>query len=182
STSQSRPPCSISTYSSQPSSPTYEMRDTSTFSVSTSIHRQVAKGNPSFETSSPVAAPSTSRAFGPHSPSVHHAEVWSSSWAEPSSGRCETNHFRSAIPENPPIAHGQVFGVDDRRPPARLPRRLAGHHPVAVLVEQPLVGSVPERALPSGGLVEHGAEVAFARVERRESHVPIGLPLLHGVD
>ena len=35
-----------------------------------------------------------------------------------------------------------------------------GHHPVAVLGEQLLVGAVPERPLPAGRLEEDRAELA----------------------
>ena len=35
-----------------------------------------------------------------------------------------------------PVAHREVLGVDDRRPPTRVPLSLAPPHPVAVLLEQ----------------------------------------------
>src|SRR5688500_9199277 len=73
--SHKRAPWSIGTYSSQPRSPTYEMRDASTGSDSISIVRQVANGKPSCDTSSPVVLARMSRARGPHRPSVHHCEV-----------------------------------------------------------------------------------------------------------
>ena len=52
--SHSRAPCSIGTYSSQPRSPTYEIRDASTRTGPISIVLQVANGKPSCETSSLV--------------------------------------------------------------------------------------------------------------------------------
>ena len=63
------------------------------------------------------------------------------------------------------IAHRQVLGVDDRRPPARLPLRLAPVDPVAVLLEQRRVRLVPLRPLPGRGLEEDRAELA-ARARR----------------
>ena len=45
------------------------------------------------------------------------------------------------------LAHGQVLGVDDRRPPARVPLGLAAVEPV--LLDQRRVRLVPERPLPA---------------------------------
>src|SRR5437588_13950 len=63
---------SIGVYSSQPRSPTYEMRDAIT-PLSSSCH--VEKGNASFETSVPVIEARTSRARGPQMPTVQTDEV-----------------------------------------------------------------------------------------------------------
>jgi hypothetical protein len=71
--SHSRAPCSIGTYSSQPRSPTYEIREASTRSGPISIVSQVANGKPSCETSALVSEPRMSRAAGPT------ARAWSSS-------------------------------------------------------------------------------------------------------
>ena len=71
-----------------------------------SSSRQVPNGKPACETSSEVTDASTSRARGPHSPSVVHAEVRSAIDAAPSppsGGRWSANHFRSAIPVAPPV-------------------------------------------------------------------------------
>ena len=71
-----------------------------------------------------------------------------------------------------------MLGVDDRRPPARLPLRGALHQPSGVPLEQRLVGRVPERPFPPCGLVEHRAERAFPLVRRADPDGPAGLPLL----
>ncbi len=120
--SHRRAPCSIGTYSSQPSSPTYEIRDVRTGIPPTSIVRAVPNANPWFDTSSEVAAPSTSRARGPHSPYVVKLfRVTSWSWAEPSAGRPSSKIFRSRIPMPPPVttrnsivgqAHDRQVGQD----------------------------------------------------------------------
>ena len=81
-----------------------------------------------------------------------------------------------------PVAHREVLGVDDRRPPARLPFGLAGHDLPAEFREQIHVRAVPERSLPAGGLEEDRLQFAFARVERAEPDVPVALPLLARVD
>ena len=81
-----------------------------------------------------------------------------------------------------PVAHGEVLGVDDRRPPARFPLGIAGHDPVAVLREQLLVGGVPERSLPAGRLEEDRPELALACVERAQPDVAVARPLLGRVD
>src|SRR6266849_3003590 len=103
SVSHSRRPCSTGTYSSHPRSPTYEMREARTGTVPMSIERHVPNLNPSFETSSVVAAERMSRARGPHRPIVDIAEVRSCSWADPSAGRWSRNHFLSDMPEAPPV-------------------------------------------------------------------------------
>ena len=89
---------------------------------------------------------------------------------------------RGQVDHPDPVAHGQVLGVDDRRPPARFPLGRAGHDPVAVLLEQRLVRVVPERTLPAGRLEEDRAELALAGVERAEADVAVALPLLGRVD
>src|SRR4029077_8128921 len=65
---------------------------------------------------------------------------------------------------------------------ARLPSLLALLHPVAELLEQAPVRLVPVRALPAHSLEEERGELAFARPEPRESHVPVRLPLLGRMD
>ena len=75
-------------------------------------------------------------------------------------------------------AHRQMLGTDDRRPPARLPLRSALHHLVAELLEEQPVRLVPVRTLPTGGLEEERAELAFTGPERREPQAPVRLPLL----
>ena len=47
---------------------------------------------------------------------------------------------------------------------------------------QPRVGLVPVRALPADGLVEDRAELALARVERRQADAAVRRPLLARVD
>ena len=68
------------------------------------------------------------------------------------------------VHEARPVAHREVLGVDDRRPPARLPLGLAGHDSVAVLAQERLVGAVPERPLPARRLEELGAQLDMAVV------------------
>src|SRR5262245_11960180 len=80
-------PCSIGAYSSQPSSPTYEIRDASACTGPLSIERQRANGNAACDTAADGTDRGPSRARGPHNPSVHQAEVTSSSAADPSPGR-----------------------------------------------------------------------------------------------
>src|SRR5436190_23015802 len=94
-TSQSSAPFSIGTYSSQPRSPTYEIRDASTSSPSTAIVFHVLNGNPSFETSSLVTDERMSRARGPQRPSLHDVAVRSSIRATPT--RLSPNQLVSAI-------------------------------------------------------------------------------------
>jgi hypothetical protein len=79
------------------------------------------------------------------------------------------------------LAHLQVLGVDDRRPPARVPLVLARHARVAELLDEPGVRLVPERALPAGGLVEHRAELALGGVHGGQADVAVALVLLAGV-
>ena len=79
------------------------------------------------------------------------------------------------------LAHREVLRVDDRRPPARVPLVLAGHHRVAVLLEQAGVGLVPEGPLPADGLEEPRAEPLLRGVHRRQPLVAVGLVLLGGV-
>src|SRR5207302_3178072 len=75
SASHSSSPRSIGAYSSQPRSPTYEMRDAMT-PLSSSCH--VEKGNASFDTSVPVIEARTLRARGRQMPTVQTDDVWSS--------------------------------------------------------------------------------------------------------
>ena len=210
-----------------------------------------AKGKPSLETSSPVTLARMSRARGPQSPRVHHAEVSIGELcgavagqvvaeplavghavraarddpellvAEPhdrevgleaAAGReprrvddpadrdvdLPLRHVlegversrpgdvedreRGEVEDRGPLAHGEMLRVDDRRPPASVPLRLAAADPVAELLEQRRVRLVPLRALPARRLEEDGVELALARVERREADVAVGRPLLGGVD
>ena len=80
------------------------------------------------------------------------------------------------------VAHREVLGIDDRRPPARVPLGLAAPDPVAVLLEQRSVRLVPLRPLPPGGLEEDSAELLLTLVVRREAHVAVRAPLLERVD
>src|SRR5215469_1409370 len=80
------------------------------------------------------------------------------------------------------VPHRQVLGVDDRRPPARLPLGLALHQPPGVALEQAGVRAVPVGPLPARGLDEHRAQVALAVVYRGEPAAALGLPLLGRVD
>ena len=113
-------PRSIGTYSSQPRSPTYEMRDARPPAVTSSVFH-VANGKPSFETSSLVIDERMSRDRGPQRPSVHSAEVWSSMRA--SRRRWSANHFLSAIPCAPPVTtrkrSSSIFMIvrSDLKPP-----------------------------------------------------------------
>src|SRR6266849_7560344 len=119
--SQRREPSPIGTYSSQPRSPTYEMREASTSSPSTETFFHVLNGKPSFETSSEVIADKTSRARGPQSPTVHHEDVRSSIDASPT--RLSANHFLSSIPCAPPVTtrnrSSSIFMIvrSDLKPP-----------------------------------------------------------------
>jgi hypothetical protein len=121
--SHSRAPCSIGTYSSQPRSPTYEIRDASTRSGPISIVSQVANGKPSCDTSALVSEPRMSRARGPHSPSVVQLDVRSKICAVPSSGRWSRYHLRSAMPCAPPVttrkcsSPSRITVRSDRKPP-----------------------------------------------------------------
>src|SRR5260221_613383 len=90
-TYHNRPPSPIGTYSSQPRSPTYEIRDASTSRPSTETFFHVLNGKASFETSSDVIDARMSRARRPQSPTVHHVEVKSSICAVPT--RLSANHF-----------------------------------------------------------------------------------------
>src|SRR5207244_140944 len=69
-----------------------------------------------------------------------------------------------------------------RRPPARLPLRLARHDAVAVLLEQARVGFVPTGPFPAGGLVEDRSELLLPAVEGAEPHPAVRQPLLHRMD
>ena len=80
------------------------------------------------------------------------------------------------------VAHREVLGVDDRRPPARVPLGLAPPDPVAVLLEQRRVRLVPLRTLPARRLEEDGAELLLALVVRRQPDVAVRRPLLERVD
>ena len=80
------------------------------------------------------------------------------------------------------VTHGQVLGVDDRRPPAGIPLGLAAVDAVAVLLEQRCVRLVPVRALPPGGLEEDRVQLLLARVEGGQPHLAVRGPLLRRVD
>ena len=49
-------------------------------------------------------------ASGPHTPSVHHAEVMSVNVTEPSSGRWRRNQYRSRPPSNAPVTTRKCSG------------------------------------------------------------------------
>ena len=87
---------------------------------------------------------------------------------------------RAQVEHRRAVAHREVLGVDDRRPPARVPLRRPAVD--AVLVDQLRVRLVPVRALPSGRLEEDRAERLLAGVERRQPDVAIRRPLLAGMD
>ena len=83
---------------------------------------------------------------------------------------------RREVEHRRPVAHRQVLGVDDRRPPARVPLVLAPSD--AVLLDEPRVRLVPVGPLPRGRLVEDGAELLLLLVEGRAAHAPVRFPLL----
>ena len=87
---------------------------------------------------------------------------------------------RAEVEDRRAVAHREVLGVDDRRPPARVPLGRAAVD--AVLVDELGVRLVPVRALPAGGLEEHRAERLLAGVERRQPDVAVRRPLLAGMD
>ena len=89
---------------------------------------------------------------------------------------------RGEVEDPRAVSHGEVLGVDDRRPPARVPLGLAPADAVAVLLEQRRVRLVPLRALPAGRLEEDGAEFLLARVVWREPNVAVRGPLLEWMD
>ena len=64
------------------------------------------------------------------------------------------------------LAHREVLGIDDRRPPARVP--LVRARLDAVVLDQRRVRLEPLRPLPARRLVEDGAERFVARVHRRQ--------------
>ena len=59
---------------------------------------------------------------------------------------------RGQVEHRGALAHGEMLGVDDRRPPARVPLVLARPH--AVLLDERRVRLVPVRTLPRGRLEE----------------------------
>ena len=63
-------------------------------------------GKPSLETSVLVTDARMSRARGPHSPTVHCCDVWSSIRAP--SFRWSANHFLSAMPCAPPVTTRKI--------------------------------------------------------------------------
>ena len=85
---------------------------------------------------------------------------------------------RREIHEARRLAQLQVLGVDDGRPPARLPLGRARHHGIAVLRDKAGIGVVPEGALPLRGLVEDRAERLLALVVGRRADLAVGRPLL----
>ena len=78
------------------------------------------------------------------------------------------------------LPEGQVFGVDDRRPPAAVPFGVPLGD--AVLFHQRGVVFVPLGPFPDAGLVENRPEGLLAGIERALGQAPVGLPLLEGVD
>ena len=78
------------------------------------------------------------------------------------------------------LAHREVLGVDDRRPPAGIPLVRAGLD--AVLLDERRVAVVPLRPLPAGDLVERGVVRALPLVHRRHAQVAVGPVLLGRVD
>ncbi len=78
------------------------------------------------------------------------------------------------------LAHREMLGVDDRRPPAGIP--LGRPRLDAVALDERCVRLVPLRPLPAGRLEEHRAQLLLARVHRRDANAPVGSPLLGRVD
>src|SRR5581483_2968818 len=107
--SHNRAPCSNGTYNSQPSSPTYEMREASACTVPKSTHLHVPNGNASFEKSVSLMDWTSSRDLGPHTPSVDHADVTSVNVTLPSSGKWSMSHFLSRAPSNAPVTTRKYF-------------------------------------------------------------------------
>ena len=243
--SHSRAPCSIGTYSSQPRSPTYEIREASTRSGPISIVSQVANGKPSCDTSAlvrraedvarprapqpergpargevedlrgavlgqvvavPLQVGHAVRAARDHAEVLvaepHHGEVRAEAAARREHRRVDDlaelhvhlphrdllhaleraraddveDAERGEVEHRGAVAHRQVLGVDDRRPPARVPLGLAVVYLVRELLEQRRVRSVPVRPLPAGGLVEDRVERLLALVERRAPDRPRTTP------
>ena len=78
------------------------------------------------------------------------------------------------------LAHGEVLGVDDRAPPARVP--LVGARRDTVLLDEGGVAVVPLRPLPAGDLEELGVVGALPLVHRGHAQVAVGQVLLGRVD
>ena len=78
------------------------------------------------------------------------------------------------------LAHGEVLGVDDRRPPPRIPFGVPSLD--AVPLDQVRIRLVPVRALPACRLVEHRAERPLLLVHRRQPEAAVAGPLLRRVD
>ena len=77
------------------------------------------------------------------------------------------------------LSHGEVLGVDDRRPPPGVPFVFAPLH--SVLVDQGCVHLVPLGPLPASRLEEDRSQFHLARIGGDRAHPPVGLPLLAGV-
>jgi hypothetical protein len=88
---------------------------------------------------------------------------------------------RAEVHHADPVAHRQVLGVDDGRPPARVPLGGPDRHAACVLVQELPVRLVPVRPLPAGRLEEHGVQLDLPRVEGAEPDLPVRRPLLRGV-
>jgi hypothetical protein len=71
------------------------------------------------------------------------------------------------------ITHRQMFGVDDGRPPPRLPLGSSRHDPIAILGQQRFVRRVPVRSLPPRCFVEHSTQRFLPKVVGREPDVPV---------
>lgn len=80
------------------------------------------------------------------------------------------------------LPHGEVFGVDDRGPPAGIPFGAAVHDRVTEFFEQTGIRLIPLRPLPTAGFEEHGPEIGLALPHRGAADVTVGTPLLAGVD
>ena len=76
------------------------------------------------------------------------------------------------------VAHRQVLGVDDRRPPAAVPLVRPVDLGLRVLLEECGIALVPLRAFPAPGVEEHRAECLLTGVERAAAHAPLAPPLL----
>ncbi len=90
-------------------------------------------------------------------------------------------HEGRQIGESAALTQREVLGVDDRRPPARLPLGAALHEPPGVSVEQGTVALVPVGTFPARGLEEDGPEVALLEVGGAAPDGALGLPLLSRV-
>src|SRR5205814_7889487 len=74
------------------------------------------------------------------------------------------------------------FGVDDGRPPARVPLVAPRHDTVAVVCEEFLVGLIPVRPFPASGFEEDRSKRLLSFVEGAQANAPVRFPLFPGMD